>query len=122
MDKCCRYCKHYYNGYCKNIESNLKIEDSMPNVPYIEDGKFSEDLRESELYPRLYSLFIDKLRKEEVIKKRLPKDALGLIKEELLNTFIELIDEEVSTFFMYLKGDTDIIIENPESFYCCDWE
>lgn len=47
--KCCRYCKHYFNGYCENetVLRQLQVEDAIYAVA--ESGKLAEVLQEAGL-------------------------------------------------------------------------
>lgn len=49
MEKCCRYCKHYFNGYCENetVLRQLQVEDAIYAVA--ESGKLAEVLQEAGL-------------------------------------------------------------------------
>ncbi len=49
MEKCCRYCKHYFSGYCENetVLRQLQVEDAIYAVA--ESGKLAEVLYEAEL-------------------------------------------------------------------------
>lgn len=49
MERSCRYCKHYFGGFCRSetILQQLQVEDAICEV--LESGKLAEVLREAGL-------------------------------------------------------------------------
>ena len=92
--KCCRYCKHYFSGYCENetVLRQLQVEDAIYAVA--ESGKLAEVLYEAELP-------WDPMEDEEKIS------ALeGAIEELYGNTEFKPV----------------LAIRQEDEFFCSEWE
>lgn len=127
----CRWCKHFENGMCyKGFASNT-VSDTVYKVA--EEGELSGVIEETlnEGFPKELLQGIKELLEEWKISKKRIKELEEYFKEKLPEVLDfglkEKLDENISVLYQdrienRIAEETGLEINNPESFYCCEWE
>ena len=126
MDKVCINCKWYYNATCncKDFIRTINIVDNDTRyISYIEEGYFSENIRENIDIKELGKNYIKMLIEQDYIKKNKDIKKINLESEEMeIFEYIEFaLYKSIQNYFEGNAG-ADIKINNPDEFSCCYWE
>lgn len=131
MYHACRWCKHYIKGMChKGFASNI-VSDIVYKVA--EEGELSGVIEETlnSGFPKELLQGIKELLEDWHISKKRIKELEEFYNEklpEILDFELkEKLDENISVLYEdrienMIAGETGVKINNPESFYCCEWE
>lgn len=128
MDKNCINCKWYYKQTCncRNVSFTCdnNIEDQV--IDFIEEGTLIEGIKETLEFKELTSIYLNSLREAGAIKKNINSKLINSNIEESEVNIIEVVDSCISSLllshFKNIKSKSNIIINNPNEFCCCNWE
>ena len=129
MEKNCINCKWYYNQQCNNSKLQIVKEDNTywNIVKYIEDGILSEQIKENVNLNKLANSFINVILDLGYIKKNCINKALNETYEDTAVEIYENIESIISNMLIgYFKNNglhvVKVNINDPNNFYCCNWE
>lgn len=126
MENNCMNCKWYVKGECINKDNNrnLSVNASMNDgVSYVEEGHFSESMRENISMKELSMIIIRQLREQDFLKKT--KKVENFDYEAIEDEVVELLDESLSRSIMnYFDEEKEVTfsINEPRDFCCNNWE
>lgn len=126
MDKNCINCKWYYNQSCNcrnvNFTCANNIEDQV--IDFIEEGTLIEGIKETLEFKELTSIYLNAIKEAGAIKKNINSKLINSNIEESESEIIEIIDNCVSSLINnnFKNSTSKVNVDNPESFYCCNWE
>lgn len=125
MDKVCNNCKWWYKSACncKEFINAINIKDNDTRyITYVEDGYFSENVKENINIKELGENFIKLMQEQEYIKKNKDIKKINFESEEM--EIFEYIENILSKSIQnYFEGgiESDIQIKNSDTFSCCYW-
>ncbi len=136
MEKNCLNCKYYYKSKCNNnltLASENNIKDIT--IKFIEEGILMELLKESLLNEELKRIFLKNFIKKVIEKGYIKKNKIdNLVKDSFSedeedneeNEIIEKLEYIISDILLknryFQNSICNIIITEPHTFYCKNWE
>lgn len=127
--KCCRYCKHFSEGYCTN-DGNITFGEDMSVYKVAENGHLAVTLEHT--FGGIDIL--DEFKELDVVLRDLKISGKNLesVHQTLTECWIDFkermkkyLEESVSTCYnLHITDDSSfgkVYIENPEYFCCKDW-
>jgi hypothetical protein len=103
------------------VNNNIEIYNDHDGTTYVENGYLSENIHDNLNVNEVAKLVIDKLYKQDFIKKN--KSISKFNCEEIEDELAELIDGALSRGIMnyFTKSDNNIEVQEPRDFYCKHW-
>lgn len=119
MYHCCRWCKHYRDGVCKEIE----VEDYSSFEMFIEDGSVSEVVKES-FSDMKFTRFQDFLKSNTRLSEKMVHEAMYRIHSDLDQAKEEWVEEIIQNLFTFFFNNKESYFVPPDenTFYCNRWE
>lgn len=119
MYHCCRWCKHYIDGVCKEIE----VEENTVEQ-FIEGGEVSEVVKES-FSDMKFTRFQDFLKSNTRLSEKMVHEAMYRIHSDLDQAKVEWIEEIVSHLSIFFRNNMEdkyFVPPDINTFYCNKWE
>lgn len=133
MEKNCLNCKYYYNDKCNNktlpIVSQNNIKDAA--IEFIEEGILMDSLKEFLFNKELKRIFLENFMKRVIEKDYIKKNKMNALindsySDEEEMSIIEELEDIFSDILLknryFQNSICNIIITEPHTFYCKNWE
>ena len=128
MEKNCLNCKYYYSKTCNNCNLNIQTELNTTDAVhvYTEEGCLHEDVIEKIEMDDITKILYEKMIEENYIKKnmidKLNKIDTYDIECELHEMIEDIIFKTVLPMTRKEVMRSRMTINEPENFYCSNWE
>ena len=129
--KCCRYCKHYQDGFCKLYTYEVHQIDHWLEVVF-ESGKIQEGLDEVLHENKIYSGFFNDVQRSAtrcgVSQKNLGRfhqglsDCYDIFVQDSLPYLDGIIYKVIKNYMEEYSFSSEVCIDDPRNMVCNNWE